>query len=62
MSKPTENRPRAVLGGVQLPDVSDLEHATHLAGLPGAPLRAGRTVHVRSLPAAVAKLVRRFEA
>ncbi len=33
MSKPTADRPGAVLVGVQLPDVSDLEHATHLAEL-----------------------------
>ncbi len=33
MSKPTADRPRAVLVGVQLPDVSELEHATHLAEL-----------------------------
>ena len=30
MSNPTADRPGAVLVGVQLPDVSDLEHATHL--------------------------------
>ena len=33
MSNPTADRPGAVLVGVQLPDVSDLEHATHLAEL-----------------------------
>jgi GTP-binding protein HflX len=33
MSNPTAARPRAVLVGVQLPDASDLEHATHLAEL-----------------------------
>jgi GTP-binding protein HflX len=34
MSKPTApDRPRAVLVGVQTPDVSDAEHATHLAEL-----------------------------
>jgi GTPase len=33
MSKPIADRPAAVLVGVQLPDVSDLEHATHLAEL-----------------------------
>jgi GTP-binding protein HflX len=33
MSKPTPDRPAAVLVGVQVPGVSDLEHATHLAEL-----------------------------
>jgi GTPase len=33
MSKPISDRPGAVLVGVQTPDVSDLEHATHLAEL-----------------------------
>jgi GTP-binding protein HflX len=33
MSNPIPGRPRAVLVGVQLPDVSDAEHATHLAEL-----------------------------
>lgn len=33
MSTPPAARPRAVLVGVQLPDASDLEHATHLAEL-----------------------------
>jgi len=33
MSNSLAGRPRAVLVGVQLPDVSDLEHATHLAEL-----------------------------
>src|SRR5512133_4201295 len=33
MSMPTAGRPAAVLVGVQTPDVSDLEHATHLAEL-----------------------------
>lgn len=33
MSNPLAERPRAVLVGVQLPEASDLEHATHLAEL-----------------------------
>jgi len=33
MSNPLPERPRAVLVGVQLPEASDLEHATHLAEL-----------------------------
>jgi GTP-binding protein HflX len=33
MPSPIADRPGAVLVGVQLPDVSDLEHATHLAEL-----------------------------
>jgi GTP-binding protein HflX len=33
MSNPIAARPRAVLVGVQLPDASDLDHATHLAEL-----------------------------
>jgi GTP-binding protein HflX len=33
MSKPTAQRPGAVLVGVQVPEVSDPEHATHLAEL-----------------------------
>jgi GTP-binding protein HflX len=33
MSTPNAARPRAVLVGVQLPEASDLEHATHLAEL-----------------------------
>jgi GTP-binding protein HflX len=33
MANPLPGRPRAVLVGVQLPDASDLEHATHLTEL-----------------------------